>query len=216
MYHFINECYGLDDIRRCRLKVSTISELNDPFELLGVNLSNSDVRHAFLEVRRTLSSNRGMLCFSRNWRNPVQWSHYADRHRGLCLGFDIPDEYLIHVSYQSTRLPFDPTRFGDTGTVGQAAIQEVLSTKYCHWRYEQEVRVFVSLDEREGDSNWYFKSFSEDLALREVIVGCNSELSKSALLSALGDTASKVDICKARPAFRTFRIVKQNNKVLWP
>jgi hypothetical protein len=34
VYHFINEEYGLDDLRRRRLKIATILELNDPFETL--------------------------------------------------------------------------------------------------------------------------------------------------------------------------------------
>ena len=26
----------------------------------------------------------GMLCFSKGWHNPVQWSHYTDKHKGIC------------------------------------------------------------------------------------------------------------------------------------
>ena len=34
VYHFVGPEYGLDDIRRRRLKIATIADLNDPFELL--------------------------------------------------------------------------------------------------------------------------------------------------------------------------------------
>ena len=36
------------------------------------------------------SALRAILCFSRNWDNLLLWSHYGDRHMGVCLGFDIP------------------------------------------------------------------------------------------------------------------------------
>lgn len=35
-YHFTKGKYGLEDIRLRRLKIATINQLNDPFELLGV------------------------------------------------------------------------------------------------------------------------------------------------------------------------------------
>lgn len=34
VYHFVGPDHGLDDIRRRRLKIATIADLNDPFELL--------------------------------------------------------------------------------------------------------------------------------------------------------------------------------------
>ena len=34
VYHFVGPEYGLDDIRRRRLKIATIADLNAPFELL--------------------------------------------------------------------------------------------------------------------------------------------------------------------------------------
>ena len=68
-FHFISEKHGLDDIRERRLKISQIQDLNDPFELLPVELSNPEHRRVLHGFKEQFSSNRGMLCFS-----------------GLCLG----------------------------------------------------------------------------------------------------------------------------------
>lgn len=84
VFHFISEQFGLEDIRRRRLKIATLNELNDPFELFGVNLSDEALRQAFRAMKHELAFKRGLLCFSRNWHNPVQWSHYAAKHTGLC------------------------------------------------------------------------------------------------------------------------------------
>lgn len=91
VYHFLSRNYGLEDIRLRRLKIATLDDLNDPFEMLGMALRDLELRQAFRATKAKMAERAGLLCFSRHWRNPVQWSHYAERHQGLCLGFDIPD-----------------------------------------------------------------------------------------------------------------------------
>jgi len=77
-------------------------ELNDPFEFLGVDLSDPDFRRQIKATKKTLSESRGLLCFSKNWHNPVLWGHYADKHRGICLGFDMPEDLPTKVDYVTT------------------------------------------------------------------------------------------------------------------
>jgi hypothetical protein len=103
VFHFLNAYYGLEAIRRRRIKILS-SELNDPFELLGINLARKEYRRAFVKIREELSKNRGVLCFSKDWQNPVLWSHYADKHRGICLGFCVPDKWLTEIKYSAERL----------------------------------------------------------------------------------------------------------------
>jgi hypothetical protein len=43
-----------------------------------------------------------MLCFSRTSSNILMWSHYGDNHKGICLGFDVPDEFARDVRYVSS------------------------------------------------------------------------------------------------------------------
>ena len=35
----------------------------------------------------------------------MQWAHYADKHRGLYLVFDVPDKLLFKMNYRENRLP---------------------------------------------------------------------------------------------------------------
>ncbi len=104
VYHFLNKQYGLDDLQRRRLKIAEIMSLNDPFELLGINLSHPLLREAFDATKKDLSKKYGILCFSKSWRSPVQWAHYSDNHKGICIDFDVPDSHLIKVRYVRYRL----------------------------------------------------------------------------------------------------------------
>lgn len=166
-------------------------------------------------MKKELSKSHGLLCFSKNWRNPVLWSHYAESHTGICLGFDIPDEILGEVNYSPSRLEVDDSVWINPNLVPPKEAQKLLFTKYEHWQYEDEVRCFVTLEEKETQSGLYFAEFSDDLKLTSVIVGANSEISRAILSDALGDLEPSVKCTKARLAFKSFKVVEQKNEKLW-
>jgi hypothetical protein len=139
------------------------------------------------------------LCFSADWRDPVIWAHYSDKHRGICLGFEIPDALCKEVEYVSRRLPF-PTKpdFDDA--------QTMLFTKFDHWRYEQEIRMWAALNEN-GDGIFY-AHFGKELGLKKVIAGARCSLSLPEINQVLGSLAEQVIIIKGRAGFTKFEIVK--------
>lgn len=215
VFHFVNEEFGLENLRRRRLKIATLHELNDPFELIGVSLADESLRQAFRTMKDELASNHGLLCFSRDWHNPVQWSHYAAKHTGMCLGFDIPDEHLGTVSYSRKRLVVETESFRNPRQLDAETATRFLFTKYSHWRYENEVRCFVTLEEKDPEKNLYFAEFSDRLRLSTVVVGAQSSLTRKTIRNALGDLAPNVETFKGRLAFKTFRVVRQRNAKLW-
>jgi len=208
IYHFVNCKYGLENMSRRRLKVANINDLNDPFEFLGVACDNPEMIQAFVQTKAQLAENRGLLCFSDNWTNPVQWAHYADRHRGLCLGFDVPAQLLRHVTYVSERLDCAVLTRGDE-TEREHFMLKVLSTKFSHWSYESEHRLFVHLDTKDEETGHYFLAFSEELALREVIVGLACGVAQAELREALGIQIAEVEVFKAVRALRTFEVARK-------
>jgi hypothetical protein len=215
IYHFINAEYGIQAILRRRLKVSLIPDLNDPFELIGSCLQDKDLRIAFQSTKRDLARRCGIHCFSKNWSNPVLWSHYADRHRGICLGFDVPDKSLMHVSYNGSRLKQDIRQMPLGSSKRAALMQKLLSFKFEDWKYESEVRIFVDLLETTHDNNLYFTEFSADFKLTQVILGPNCTLKRADLHSALGDLTEFVKNFKARLAFESFKVVRNLDEALW-
>ena len=144
----------------------------------------------------------------------MQWSHYADNHKGICLGFDVPDSHLEHVEYSSKRLIQKKQEFLSGKSIEQGNVPRYFRTKFSHWRYEQEVRWFIKLESIVPDINGlYFKDFSDDLVLKQVIVGSRSSISRARLGSALNGYS--VEMFKSRPAFKSFRVVRNQNEKLW-
>ena len=215
VYHFLNRKYGLQNLHRRRLKIATINALNDPFEMIAAASPNVGVRAALLKTKDEMDARAGLLCFSRDWHNSVQWAHYADAHRGICLGFDVRDECVKAVHYQHDRLRIDPAVIEAEGPEAEVFMQALISTKSSHWRYENEFRAFLDLDEPDPETGLFFADFSDNLVLGEAIVGHCSTISRSELADALGDLAPTVKIRKARLAFRTFRVVTQRRADMW-
>ena len=182
------------------------------FEFISASADNEEIRWALIQTRRQLSEKRGLLCFSLDWKNPVQWSHYADRHRGLCIDFDVPEADVSRVVYVSQRETIDREKLMSDGL---PFMDRMMRTKFKHWSYEREVRMFVNLEQPDQKSGLYFKSFCKNLQVTDVIVGVNSDISRTELNRALGSLADSVKCKKARLAFRTFKVVEQRKASLW-
>lgn len=204
LYRFLSEKWALAAISERRLKIARINQLNDPFELLGLNLQDKRLRRAMKKVKEHLNEMHGLLCFSRRWVNPVLWSHYADAHRGICLGFDVQAAHPI--TYDAERvMPEDGWLLNDQ----PQKIEDMklfLYTKFKHWHYEEEMRVACALDEKDPDGH-YYKEFGPELKLAEVVVGANSELPSNQLVDAVRGFENKIQLTKARLAFRSFKVV---------
>jgi hypothetical protein len=90
VYKFMCPQYGISNLEKKRLKLSTIEGEDDPFDFFAVSDSTDpNIRHAIIMLRAQLRKEIGLLCFSRSWDNLLLWSHYAASHTGFCLGFDI-------------------------------------------------------------------------------------------------------------------------------
>jgi hypothetical protein len=95
------------------------------------------------------------------------------------------------------------------GSTDESTILKFISTKYAHWRYEQEVRAFSELEVPDPSTGLYFAGFSDNLRLTEIIVGAESPVSRLDLEAALSPLDSNVTFRKARLAFKSFRVTTQ-------
>jgi hypothetical protein len=86
VYKFTSAYYGLMDLEQRHLKLSTIDDLNDPFDLSSVDTTDPQINNALTAYIQHFRANYGLLCFSRNWDNLLLWSHYGASHTGLCFG----------------------------------------------------------------------------------------------------------------------------------
>ena len=209
VYQFMSAEHGLQNLKHRRLKVSLLEDLNDPFELLGARLDRAEQRAQLRSWRQYMARISRMLCFSKSYMNPVLWSHYADKHRGLCLAFEVPRELLLDVTYDAERLAIDfEAEARRQSGVSPETAGRLLTTKFADWKYEQEVRLFVKPEEVSSSGGLQFFSFSDQLSLRAVYVGARSAVTKRQVQAALRSEDQNALIHATRLAFKSFRIIR--------
>jgi hypothetical protein len=210
LYKLLPKKYALKSMRERRCKVSRLSQLNDPFETFPVDLSRAPVRVALSETMRKLDEKAGLMCFSKDWSNPVIWAHYADEHRGVCLGFDIPDELAGEITYSATPIPLpDIEALSESERLG--VVNHILFTKFQDWQYEHEYRVSVRLDWTTYENGLFFKEWGDDFKLAEVILGLRCETCRRELEQALEGYAEPVTFIHARVAYNSFSLVRYDH-----
>lgn len=99
------------------------------------------------------------------------WSHYADKHKGVCLGFDVKEDLLEEVKYADELLKARLGDDEDPPLIPEELQQLLMVTKFRHWEYEDEVRRFVQLSEATKEGELFFWPFDEKMSLHEVILG---------------------------------------------
>jgi len=203
VYKFLPADHALEDISKRRIKIAQFQDLNDPFELLAPDLSDKSMRKVFRAFKKVMEQSNGILCFSRTKREPLLWSHYADKHSGMCLGFDVLDDTLRKVEYVSERLIFE----SESDLTKGMAIR-LLGTKYEGWRYEKEERSFLDLDEKDKRNGFYFADFGDGIKLKEVIAGPECKVKKKEITDRLRGYSESVRIIKAQLAFESFTVIE--------
>ncbi|SOS34610.1 hypothetical protein CFBP6411_03253 [Pseudomonas syringae group genomosp. 3] len=218
-YHYCNEKFGLENIRKNRLKVAEIKDLNDPFEMLCYSSTERELRKLAVHMRARVSEELGMLCFSKSLASPVQWAHYADKHRGMCLAFEIDESQLAEVKYKHGRIEFDLASYSKMlKRERHSYMLDQLDIKSSEWKYEKESRQIVSLCDADFDvkKERYFLQFSDIGVLKKVFIGCNSTLTRKRLDRALTRGGGLgVATAKMRTAFKSYTMVVNKRADLW-
>lgn len=149
---------------------------------------------------------RGVCCFSESFKNPLLWSHYADQHRGVCIGYGLdrkPKPEMHKVLYGGSRTV-------KSSLVAQAILEEdekavaaldrdVLLRKAPEWRYEKEWRLLGNRGAQESC-----------LRLMDVTFGlrCSGALQHT-LVSALERRAPKVKFYEMHVIPGTFKLRRE-------
>lgn len=132
----------------------------------------SDPDKMFLSAHEQLSE-VGIFSLSQVPDHPLMWAHYAEDHKGICLGFEITDdsvladaERFLRVEYSNSTPKFDEQittaltlsldKKGSIRTESHLAFSDpslraAISTKGVEWEYEQEWRYVEPLS---GAYDW--------------------------------------------------------------
>lgn len=157
-----------------KLKLTPPSHLNDPFERkiphgieaiileshLGRFITESQKANNIHDSKEhtvnTLEKTLGLIGITAMSENPgsiLMWSHYADSHNGICIGYDISKinnekMRLLEIDYSTKR--FEPSDIiKDLQTLPSmidTIIDKVVTTKSEQWSYENEHRYITKLN----------------------------------------------------------------------
>jgi hypothetical protein len=182
VYKFLTFENAFRVMEQHELKVSLLGELNDIYDCQPVVgpaspepgcLSREDTAALLGAVPDT----NGLLCFSRSYRSPLLWGHYAEQAKGIALGFRFNHQGLqdeFDVDYRSSR----PVLKWPEGTPlnepdVRLLMKELFGVKALEWKYEEEVRYVINLGACTPRNRMYFAPFFPRV-LREVVIGPRS------------------------------------------
>lgn len=126
---------------------------------------------------------RGVFSLAERANCPLMWSHYGDQHRGICLGYSVPDDAagdLHKIKYGGSRLvqasQVSAMLDGDQ-TARRRVDEAVLLKKARPWAYEREWRLLGSLG-----------AHASPLELEEVVFGmrCSSAVMYAVIQALAG------------------------------
>ncbi len=219
LYHFTTAKYSLKAIRDRRLKAAELDKTNDLFEWLPYRGEMRESYQGYERCRRAMSL--AMLCLSKTYKNPLLWGHYADKGKGVCLGFDVriydisgAFRQVFEVKYESQRL--EPSSgYEICGIEFESAMIPWLNkglVKFRGWEYEEEWRMYRKIDpEPDPVTGLYYFPFEDRLTLREILIGphCEEENIKCRLERLTADYPDpKPEIIDTRLSLSTFEIEK--------
>ena len=205
VYHLLPVEHAITNIVFGRIKIARISDLNDPFELSALNLRNKTARSLIEAHKQKLDNEKGLLCFSADWSDPVLWAHYGVQHRGICLGFDLDETMAIEISYHDRVLA--ERLDGSVTSIDSDLSDRLVKTKFKSWAYEEEWRALVLLSDSIFEGGLYFYPIQTSLELREVILGPLCTLPVDAVRELTAARHNKAKIFGARLASGFFGIV---------
>jgi Protein of unknown function (DUF2971) len=155
-----------------------------------------------IEVELLRQYGKGIVSLAERATCPLMWSHYADQHHGICIGYSVPERAAsdVHkVRYGGSRL-VEASKVAAMlagNDVARDQVDEaVLLRKAGSWRYEREWRLIG----QRGLQN-------SPLELEEVIFGMRCrEPVKYAVVKALEGRGGQVKLYEMQEVPGSFRL----------
>ena len=141
------------------------SPIKDNINFLNSPIDQSEaLRSIFHELNLTYHLERiGVISLTETPRNLLMWSHYANQHKGICIGYkaDFLDDKLnthhpsLPVAYHPLKVNYDNVRhdpytdvfsLSDESLLRKEVILKTLLTKGNDWIYEKEHRCIIPME----------------------------------------------------------------------
>lgn len=172
--HFLYQYrYGgekdLENIANGVIWASAVTRFNDPFDcdfnskLMETYCDKVLEKYSSEKTKKIVSSFRKSIhelrvstaasCFSEIGDSILMWSHYANKHKGICVCYDVEDLFelkklLVPMWYRNEKV--NPYKYTEDKKIAiNERIKEVFVQKSLEWQYEREWRLIDFVDTRE-------------------------------------------------------------------
>lgn len=136
-YHNINDLL-LKNLLRKKIHLNNPKNFNDPYDCAIFRKKGVIENKPLLKV----ADNIRISCFSTVNDSMLLWSHYANSHKGICIGYRITEEYI-----KSKLLHFDEVIYQNHNKIFKddskmkSILNELFFIKNEAWDYENEYRM---------------------------------------------------------------------------
>lgn len=131
-------------------------------------------------------NNALISCFSKRYDSILMWSHYGDKHKGICIEFDRPVKDFFDVMYSKKRSKFnleDTTRrllgymlSNEEVDVNDKELIRCISkpfiVKSLDWKYEEEVRCILSPSSNGVTTSDELNLYNMPTRITKIYIGC--------------------------------------------
>ncbi|MEI6866652.1 DUF2971 domain-containing protein [Flavicella sp.] len=154
IYQFYDFETGIEKVLKDKtIRFSNPKDFNDPFDIKSdsskeevlihyPNLSDLEINNILRVIKDSEykvlegnSSRHRISCFSENYKEILMWSHYADKHKGICVGYNIEKNkdnggFYLKVEYPKNN-KFERKLFGRglSEKVNSDALNHLISYK---------------------------------------------------------------------------------------
>ncbi len=91
-------------------------------------------------------SNYRVLCLSLTRTNNIMWSHYSDKHTGVCIKLDTSKDYPFFTFPLKVSYKFKyPLKNYIQDHDDHNSFSTIFRTKYLYWKYEREIRIIKDI-----------------------------------------------------------------------
>lgn len=141
---------AIDHISRQSLKAAEQRIANIRYYSTDPGIKSSDpakwLLSAEIEGELLRMYRRGLVSLAQRATCPLMWSHYGDQHRGICLGYSVPDTGVnvqkIRYGGSRTVMASDVAAMLRGDSIATQKVDEaVLLRKARSWAYEREWRL---------------------------------------------------------------------------
>jgi hypothetical protein len=117
----------------------------------------------------------GIFCLTEKPNNSLMWSHYADNHKGILIGFDTDNDFLNDNNENITvkKIIYNNSKLKIKDIYTENEFNNSLLEKSKDWEYENEWRSIRLLNEADSNCGEIHLFNFDPIIIKEIYFGAN-------------------------------------------